>query len=639
MCGITGYWRAGAGGDVDTALRMTRAILHRGPDDGDVWLDTDAGLAFGHRRLSILDLSAAGRQPMQSACGRYIIVFNGEIYNHVILRAELEEVHAAPVWRGQSDTETLLAILAHWGIEAGLQRLVGMFAFALWDKKTRKLTLARDRLGEKPLYYGWQKNTFLFGSELKALAAHPDFEGSIDRRVLPVYFRHGYVPAPHSIYASIFKLKPGHFLTLNSSGDEASQAQAYWSLANVAKIGVTNPFAGSRMDAVDRLDVVLRQAVSGQMIADVPLGAFLSGGVDSSTVVALMQSLSSRPVKTFTIGFTEQRYNEAEHASAVARHLGTEHTECFVTPTQALSVVPLLPALYDEPFADPSQIPTFLLSHLARQQVSVSLSGDGGDELFGGYSRYSRSGAVNGRIKALPGIFRNGLAHLLAMWPPVNGGRVERRRALLIAALRAQTDAEFYGLFVSHWLTDDGITKVKREMPICLSDSSQQVCFDDFFDTAMFADSSNYLPDDILVKVDRAAMGVSLETRVPLLDHRVVEWAWSLPQSFKSQHGHSKWVLRELLYRYVPKTLVDRPKMGFGVPIAEWLRGPLRDWAEDLLDPAQIKNEDFLNPEPIQSKWREHLTGASDWAYHLWDVLMFQAWLRHQKGLRGPLEI
>jgi asparagine synthase (glutamine-hydrolysing) len=639
MCGISGFWRPGEPVDTAIAERMTQALVHRGPDDGDVWVEAEAGLALGHRRLAIVDLSPAGHQPMHSACGRYVIVFNGEIYNHLALRAELKKAYAAPAWRGHSDTETLLATLANWGIEAGLQRLVGMFAFALWDKQTRKLTLARDRLGEKPLYYGWQNGAFLFGSELKALAAHPDFGGKIDRSVLPLYFRHSYVPAPHSIYAGIFKLEPGHFLTLSGAADKTLQAQAYWSLISVAKNAMADPFTGSPADAVDGLDVLLRQAVSGQMMADVPLGAFLSGGVDSSTVVALMQSLANRPIKTFTIGFTEQGYNEAEHAKAVARHLGTDHSELYVSPAEALGVIPLLPTLYDEPFADSSQIPTFLVSRLACQQVTVSLSGDGGDELFGGYSRYGRAGAAHGRLNALPKVLRGGLAGLLTMLPAVKSGRFDRRRALLMAALCAQTGTDFYRQFVSHWLDNDGITVAGQEAAYFLSDSSKQVCFDDFFDTAMLADSLSYLPDDILVKVDRAAMGVSLETRVPLLDHRLVEWAWRLPQSLKSQHGHAKWVLRELLNRYVPNRLIDRPKMGFGVPIAQWLRGPLRDWVEDLLDPVRMKNEDLLNPEPIQYKWREHLAGKSDWAYHLWDVLMFQAWLRHHNGSRGRFDI
>lgn len=639
MCGICGFWRPSEPVNAAAATRMTQAIVHRGPDDGDVWVDAEAGLALGHRRLAIVDLTPAGQQPMQSACGRYVVVFNGEIYNHLILRAELEKAHVAPMWRGHSDTETLLAVLAHWGVETGLQRLVGMFAFALWDKKARKLTLARDRMGEKPLYYGWQKDTFLFGSELKALAAHPEFGGKINRRVLPLYFRYSYIPAPHSIYAGIFKLEPGHFLTVSDDADKVLQTQAYWSLTDIAKKAPANPFSGSPVDAIDGLDSLLRQAVSGQMMADVPIGAFLSGGVDSSTVVAIMQSLASRPVKTFTIGFAEHGYNEAEHAHAVARHLGTEHTELYVSPTDALGTIPLLPALYDEPFADSSQIPTFLLSRLASQEVKVSLSGDGGDELFGGYSRYSRAGAANNRINATPKILRSGLAGFLTMLPAVKSGHFERRRALLTAALRAQTDTEFYRSFVSHWLATDGITVETQELAQGLSDNSQKVCFDDFFNTAMLVDSLSYLPDDILVKVDRAAMATSLETRVPLLDHRVVEWAWSLPQSLKSQRGHSKWVLRELLYRYVPKTLIDRPKMGFGVPIAEWLRGPLRDWADDLLDPVRMKNEGFLNPGPIQSKWREHFAGKSDWSYHLWDVLMFQAWLRYHKDSRASFGI
>lgn len=632
MCGISGFWRPSGGADAVIAARMAQALFHRGPDDGDVWIDVIAALAMCHRRLSIVDLSPAGHQPMHSACGRYVIVFNGEIYNHQCLRAELEKSHAAPAWRGHSDTETLLAVLVHWGNEEGLQRLVGMFAFALWDKQARTLTLARDRLGEKPLYYGWQNGTFLFGSEIKAISKHPDFRCEIDKAVLPLYFRHSYVPAPHSIYAGIHKLPPGHLLSISDVRNHNVQTTAYWSLSKVVQNGMACPFTGSPNEAVDALDVQLRQAISDQLMADVPLGAFLSGGVDSSTVVALMQSLSCSPVKTFTIGFTEQGYNEAEHAKVVARHLGTEHTELYVKPAEALDVIPLLPTLYDEPFADSSQIPTYLVSQLAQQHVTVALSGDGGDELFGGYSRYSRAGGMYELIKGvLPQTLSNALAGLAPLVPAGRAGRFGRRKALLLELLRAKTDLDFYRQFVSHWLTCDAITVSGQEARYLLNDHSPQIRFADFIDAAMWADSLTYLPDDILVKVDRAAMGVSLETRVPLLDHRVVEWAWRLPQSLKCKDGHAKWVLRELLYRYVPKAIVDRPKMGFGVPIAYWLRGPLREWAESLLDPVRMSREGLLNPRPVQIKWREHVAGKNDWAYHLWDVLMFQAWLRQTK--------
>lgn len=634
MCGIGGFLRPDGAMDETVAMHMAQSIIHRGPDDGDIWLAPEAGLALVHRRLAIVDLSLSGHQPMHSACGRYVIVFNGEIYNHITLRTELQKAEAAPAWLGHSDTETLLAVFAHWGIKAGLQRLVGMFAFALWDQQERTLTLARDRMGEKPLYYGWQNKTFLFGSELKALAAHPDFCGEINRAVLPLYFRHNYVPAPHSIYSGIYKLEPGHFLTLPGADNKNLQIEAYWSLGEAARTGLRHPFAGSPTEAVDELEIYLRQAVNGQMMADVPLGAFLSGGVDSSTVVALMQLLSNRPVKTFTIGFTEQGYNEAEHAKAVARHLGTEHTELYIQPAEAMKVIPLLPTLYDEPFADSSQIPTYLVAHLARQHVTVALSGDGGDELFGGYGRYSRAVSFHNRISAVPKALRPAAAAFCSALPSGSkSGRWERRKALLLALLRAKTDNDCYSPFVSHWLAYDDLVVSKEESLYFFNNSAKQVQFTDFIDTAMFADSLTYLPNDILVKVDRAAMGVSLETRVPLLDHRIVEWVWRLPQSLKSQNGNAKWVLRQLLYRYVPQSIIDRPKMGFGVPIAQWLRGPLRDWAEDLLDPARMKEEGFLNPEPVQLKWHEHLAGKRDWAYHLWDVLMFQAWLRQQKNI------
>ncbi|OCA56611.1 asparagine synthase (glutamine-hydrolyzing) [Photorhabdus namnaonensis] len=631
MCGIAGYWTPGQITDLAIAKRMADVIVHRGPDDSGVWCEPNYGLALAHRRLAILDLSSAGHQPMYSPCNRYVIVFNGEIYNHLTLRHELELAHAAPTWHGHSDTETLLAVLSHWGLEAGLKRLVGMFAFALWDRQEGSLSLARDRLGEKPLYYGWQGNTFLFGSELKALSSHPAFHGKINRSVLPLYFRYSYVPTPYSIYTGIQKLEPGTFITINGKPNQVLKPKTYWSLHQIITYSMTKPFSGSPVEAINKLEHLLRDTIKGQMITDVPLGAFLSGGIDSSLVVAMMQSMSPRPIKTFTIGFEEQRYNEAMHAKAIAQHLGTEHTELYVSSAQALNVIPKLPKLYDEPFADPSQIPTFLVAQLARQHVAVALSGDGGDELFGGYSRYSTARNMHNRLNHFPGALRVLIANLVGLVPLSKSARWNRRKLLLSSLLRSKGNTAFYTQLIGHWLTSDGLTLDKHEVQCFLNDINQQPALGDISDEAMYTDSITYLPDDILVKLDRAAMGTSLETRVPLLDHRIVEWAWTLPQSMKSQNGHEKWVLRQLLYRYVPQSLVDRPKMGFGVPIAEWLRGPLRNWAEDLLDANRIRNEGFLNSDVVQKKWREHLLGISNWEYLLWDVLMFQNWLYEQK--------
>lgn len=566
MCGIAGYLNSNQSVDVQLVKRMAHTLLHRGPDDGDVWTEPSAGLALAHRRLSVVELSSAGHQPMHSACGRFVIVFNGEIYNHLSLRAELETAGVAPPWHGHSDTETLLAVLAHWGVMPGLRRLVGMFAFALWDRYAHTLTLARDRMGEKPLYYGWQGNTFLFGSELKALCAHPDFAGEVDLRVLPLYFRHSYIPAPYSIYRGIYKLTPGTFLTLNGTDKEPLQPQTYWSLRDVAETGVAQPFTGDAQDAVDVLERQLRNAIADQMIADVPLGAFLSGGIDSPTVVALMQSLSSRPVRTFTIGFHENGYNEADHAKAIARQLGTEHTELYVTPQEAMAVIPRLARFYDEPFADSSQIPTFLVSQLAREHVTVALSGDGGDELFGGYSRYSKANRFARKFKNIPYSLRSLIAPVLALTPLVRMGDLGIRLEKLSSLLSSNSQSEVYQQFITHWLVNERILFDATEARYLFNDPSQWPCFDDFFDLIMYEDSMTYLPDSVLAKVDRAAMAVSLETRIPMLDHRVVELAWSMPQSIKSQHQNNKWVLRQLLYRYVPQTLLDRPKMGFGVP-------------------------------------------------------------------------
>jgi len=652
MCGFVGY----LGGARDTVQdagmleRMASTIASRGPDDAGFWRDTERRIGLGHRRLAIVDLSPAGHQPMQSAASRYVIAFNGEIYNHLDLRAELDKSGNTPAWRGHSDTETLLAGFDAWGIALTLNRAIGMFALAVWDRATATLTLARDRLGEKPLYYGWQGSgenaVFLFGSELKALRVHPAFESRINRGALSLQLRHNYIPAPYSIYEGIAKMAPGAMLTL-SLDRRTPEVQQFWSGVEAAGTGVTTPFTGSAEQAVDQLEELLRDAVRQQMMADVPLGAFLSGGVDSSTVVALMQAQSERPVKTFTIGFNEEGYNEAEHAKAVARHLGTEHTELYVTADQAMAVIPKMPALYDEPFSDSSQIPTFLVSQLARQHVTVSLSGDAGDELFCGYSRYEMTSRLWGKLDRMPLALRRLVAKGLVSVPPgswtrmadMAGGMMPRSMRFKnfgdklhkgAGVLASASCDELYRGLVSHWPDPAAVVLGGQEPPTLLTGNAPQLDGFSEVERMMALDMLTYLPDDILVKVDRAAMGVSLETRVPFLDHRVVEFAWRLPQSMKIRDGQSKWALRQVLYRHVPQALIERPKMGFGVPIGEWLKGPLRDWAEALLDPVRLRNEGFFAPEPIQRKWEEHLSGQRNWQYHLWDVLMFQAWLEHQ---------
>ena len=649
MCGFVGFLGGlaadGAIGDEATLTRMAHTIANRGPDDAGYWSDEAQRIGFGHRRLSIVDLSLAGHQPMLSSSGRYVIAFNGEIYNHIDCRAALAITGAG--WRGHSDTETLLAGFDAWGIQGTVERCIGMFAFAVWDKQTRTLTLGRDRLGEKPLYYGWQGQgqnaTFLFGSELKALKAHPAFTASIDRNALCLLMRHNYIPAPYSIYQGISKLEPGCLLTVSLAQPEP-KVERYWSAAEVAVAGCAVPFAGKPVQAVDALEVLLKSAVQQQMMADVPLGAFLSGGIDSSTIVALMQAQSSCPVKTFTIGFNEAGYNEAVHAKAVAKHLGTEHTELYVTPQQAIDVIPRLPALYCEPFSDSSQIPTFLVSQLARQQVTVSLSGDAGDELFCGYNRYPMTHKLWQKLSVLPeGGRRLAACGLTAVSPPRWNALLGPVQGLMPSSLMhanlgdklhkvagvlasSSMDALYLSL-MSHWDDPASVVIGGTEAPTLLTGNAPPLSGLDAIQRMMALDTLTYLPDDILVKLDRAAMGVSLEGRVPFLDYRVFEFAWSLPQSMKLRDGVSKWALREVLYRYVPRELIERPKMGFGVPIGEWLRGPLYDWAENLLDESRLRSEGYFHPGPIRQKWVEHLSGLRNWQYHLWDVLMFQAWL------------
>lgn len=652
MCGISGFLLGRTIPDpLDNVItRMTDSLTHRGPDDSGIWIDNSIGLALGHRRLSILDLSPAGHQPMSSACERFVIVFNGEIYNHLDLRNRLHAEEKAPVWRGHADTETLLACFTAWGIEKTLQSMVGMFSIALWDRQYRQLTLARDRMGEKPLYYGWQGDTLLFGSELKAFKHHPDFKGVIDRNALTLLLRHNCIPAPYSIYQGISKLVPGHYLTISLDSlslAKTTQPKAYWQLNHVVESGLANPFSGSVTDAIDLLQSQLSTSIAEQMLSDVSLGAFLSGGVDSSTVVALMQAQSRKPVKTFTIGFGETSYNEAVYANAVAHHLGTDHTEMYVRPEDALAIIPRLPSIYCEPFSDSSQIPTLLVSQLARQHVSVALSGDGGDELFGGYNRYLTAHKVWSKMQCWPGFSRRMVAGILRSVSPFTWDLCfELAKPLLPKQMHLATPGDkaqkladvltlsdshaFFYQLTSHWKDPARVVLKANEPETLLTNPMCWPKTDSFEHWMMAMDTQTYMADDILVKVDRAAMATSLETRVPMLDHRVVELAWRMPLDFKIRNGQGKWLLRQVLYRHVPQALIERPKMGFGIPIGSWLRGPLREWAESLLDEQRLQQEGYFNPLLIRQLWRKHLSGKHNWQHHLWTILMFQAWLEVQ---------
>jgi asparagine synthase (glutamine-hydrolysing) len=656
MCGITGFLNTKQrqrSDEMQATIRlMSDTLLHRGPDDEGSWVDEAAQVALGFRRLSIIDLSPLGHQPMASADGRYVLIFNGEIYNFRELRRELE-AHGHG-FRGHSDTEVMLAAFTQWGFERAIKLFNGMFALALWDKRERVLYLTRDRLGEKPLYYGFAGETFLFGSELKALKAHPSFRAEINRDALALFLRYNYTPAPYSIYKNIYKLQPGTYISLEARSASSALGQcpaplAYWSAREAAETGVAEPFEGTESEAVAELELLLSDAVGLRMVADVPLGAFLSGGVDSSTVVALMQAQSSQSVRTFSIGFTEEAYDEARYARAVAGHLGTNHTELYVTPEDAMAVIPRLPVLYDEPFSDSSQIPTFLVSQLARRHVTVSLSGDGGDELFAGYNRYLLGQSLWDKVGWMPRAPRAAAAGALTTvstraWdraytglkpflPPRLQQRAPGDKLHKLAEILAVPDTEaMYMNLVSHWKEPTSLVPGATEPPTTLTDAQQWANLPDFIQRMMYMDTVTYLPDDILVKVDRASMGVSLEARVPFLDHRVVEFSWKMPLSWKILDGESKRPLRRILYKHVPRALIERPKMGFGIPIGEWMRGPLRDWAEALLDERRLEREGFLNPQPIRQKWREHLRGARNWQYYIWDVLMFQGWLEQEKS-------
>ncbi len=650
MCGLTGFWtsddRLGLGLNVE---EMTKTLSHRGPDASSTWIDESSGIALGHSRLAILDLTEHGAQPMHSACGRYVLVFNGEIYNHLSLRSSLKDSGVLAQWRGHSDTETILACFASWGVMVTLKLVVGMFALALWDRKEQCLTLSRDRFGEKPLYYGWVGNgsrqAFVFGSELKALRAYPGFDNSVNRGALALYLQYCTVPGPHSIYENIFKLEPGCLLTLKGEHlvHRKMVIEPYWQMTAVVRDGISNQIQ-DEVEAVSTLDKTLREAIALQMIADVPLGAFLSGGVDSSTIAALMQTQSERPVQTFTVGFDEAEFDESAYASAVARHLGTDHHEIRVSADDARSVIPLLPRLYDEPFSDSSQIPTYLVCKAARNNVTVALSGDAGDELFGGYNRYFWSSRIWSRVQWLPPALRNLLGvgiHQLPvevwdklgnMLPGINGiARLGDKAHKLAHRMKTvQNLDDLYRSLVVDWPDTMNLVKHADHLQTQLDNHSLVIGLTDSEHRMMLWDTLTYLPDDILTKVDRAAMGVSLETRIPFLDHRVAELAWRLPLNMKIRGGQGKWALRQVLYTYVPPKLIERPKAGFGIPIGKWLRGPLRDWAESLLNERRLEEEGFLYPKPIREAWQQHLSCRYDWTSRLWSVLMFQAWLENE---------
>ncbi|MRI34321.1 asparagine synthase (glutamine-hydrolyzing) [Endozoicomonas sp. OPT23] len=647
MCGFAGF--VGADFDrpkaISTLQEMGLAIEPRGPDShGEIYLEK-IGVGFSHRRLAILDLSEQGHQPMLSKSGRYVISFNGEIYNHLELRDELNNDGIKPAWRGHSDTETLLAAIEQWGLLKALQKAIGMFAIALWDNEKNKLFLARDRFGEKPLYYGWTGGVFLFGSELKALRAYTSFNADIDRNSLALFLRYSYIPAPYSIYKGISKLLPGTVLSLDRHTKDISISK-YWDPKIIAEESVNNTVEEQAPETViDDLEVLLKSAIKQQMMADVPLGAFLSGGVDSSLIVSLMQAQSDKPIKTFSIGFHDKEYNEAEHALAVARHLGTEHQEFYVTPDDVLTLIPGISDIYDEPFADSSQLPTYLVSRMAKEYVTVSLSGDAGDELFCGYNRYLMTQRVWSKLRLLPIAARKVIAKgLLTVsansWNRLNRmlpGKIQMRnlgdKLHKAAQVISVSDADqlYLGL-VSHFQDPSKLVIGSVEPATMVNNLKGALKIVDPIDRMMAIDTLTYLPDDILTKVDRAAMAVSLETRIPFLDHRVYEYAWSLPKEFKLRNGCTKWCLREILYRYVPKQLIERPKMGFAVPIDSWLRGPLKGWAESLLEEKRLQAEGFFDAAQIQDLWQQHLSGQRNLQGQLWNVLMFQQWFeKHHK--------
>ena len=644
MCGIAGLLDPAASTSADRlgalASAMAAPLEHRGPDDRGVWVDAEAGVAFGHRRLAIIDLGPGGAQPMVSAGGRWVIAYNGEIYNHRQLRHRLER--AGTRFRGESDTEALVAAVECWGVDRALDASEGMFAAALWDRRERALHLLRDRFGEKPLYYGWVGAVFAFGSELKAVCALPGFSAELDRRAVARYLRHNCIPAPDTIWRGVRKLLPGHLVTLTHAAIPGvlPEQRCYWSAADAVTAARQRPFVGSDSEMTDQLEDALSEAVAARMIADVPVGAFLSGGIDSSTVVALMQQNATRPVRTFTVGFADRAFDESPDAAAVAAHLGTDHTAVHVGDAEAVEVIARIPEIWDEPFSDVSQIPTYLVSRVARREVTVSLSGDGGDELFAGYNRHAWLDRVWGRAAVLPSGIRRTGSSALGRIPPAlvdqparmlpAGWRVRNpsTKVVKLARVLAASDPEdAYRALTTHW--DDAHSMVIGGDPLDQAGDRDRSPVSDggITEQMLWSDLVGYLPDDILVKLDRAAMAVSLETRVPFLDRRVLDLAWSLPLQAKLRDGHTKWLLRQVLARHVPAKLVERPKMGFGLPIGPWLRAELAPWAEHLLDEERLRAQGLLDPLPVRRAWDLHRSGRRDLGYELWDVLVLQAWI------------
>ncbi len=645
MCGIAGAFaprKAISEHEFSAQVKaMSDTLIHRGPDADGVWCDEACGVALGHRRLSIIDLSPTGAQPMQSQCGRWVLAFNGEIYNFRNTRAKLES--RGTHFRGSSDTEVFLEAISTWGVDGALKQANGMFALALWDRRDRVLHLARDRIGEKPLYYGWHDGVFLFASELKAIRTWPGCKPEIDRDALCTFLRHNYIPEPHCIFRDFRKLIPGTFVSVARSRESLPAPVTYWDLADVIVDARRESFSGTETEAVEALDTALQASVRARMVADVPLGAFLSGGIDSSSVVAAMQAQSSEPIRTFSIGFTEAQYNEAHYAKRVADHLGTAHTELYVTPEQTRQVIPRLAEIYDEPFADSSQIPTCLVSALARESVTVALSGDAGDELFAGYSRYGQALNLWQRFARLPDWAGTLSAKAIRSLRPATWDYLFGKCAALLPRkylysapgdklhklsrlLEIEDPMGMYLRLISLWSNPEKIVRDAQEPLTALHDGTESRRESHIVSRMMYLDTVHYLPGDILTKVDRASMAVSLEARVPFLDHELIQLAWQFPYDMKMRDGEGKWVLKQVLGRYVPSELFERPKMGFGVPIDSWLRGPLREWTEDLLDEKRLRNAGYFDPHPIREVWRAHLNGAQNLQYHLWGILMFETW-------------
>jgi asparagine synthase (glutamine-hydrolysing) len=648
MCGIAGLYNPKLNRESwqNQLSRMGNKIAHRGPDNEGTWFDVEQSIGFVHRRLSILDLSADGHQPMHSSSNRYTITYNGEIYNFLELKDELHKNHQVS-FKSTSDTEVLLSAIEYFGIEETLNKISGMYAFALWDNKEKKLTLARDHAGIKPLYYGWINGLFYFSSELNTLKTVDGVLPEISRTSVASFIRYSYIPCPQSIFENISKLAPGSYCVISPLDNEKIDVKTFWNSEDLFKKGLSNPFEGSKEDAIAGLDQKLSQAVKRHMVSDVPLGAFLSGGVDSSLVVALMQKMSSNPIKTFTIGFNEKNYNEAQHAKTISKHLGTEHTEVYLNPNEVMEKIPDILSFVDEPFADSSQIPTWFISHVTRQHVTVSMSGDGGDELFSGYVRYFWAEKLWKSINTFPGVIKNTLANILINSNPDTLDKLYRLFSFIIPQkykvehfsqkcmrlsklMQSTSQKELYHYLVSQeFFPEQIVLNCNTEYPLEKINWESHISFSE---NMMLTDFMTYLPDDILTKVDRASMSVSLEARVPLLDKDVLEYAWSLPLSLKKNASGGKDILKEVLYQYIPKHLMDRPKMGFGVPIGEWLRGPMREWASGLLDSSKIENEGFFDSTKVNQKWQQHLNSNSNQhEYYIWNLIVFENWLKNYK--------